>query len=136
MLFFASTLFAQAWKASYKEALTEAQKKDSPILLVFAGSDWCAPCIKLDREIWQSDTFRNYAASNFILYKADFPRKKANRLSESRTEQNDKLAEKFNPNGHFPLVVLLDSNEHILGETGYIKSTPEAYVEHLKSFVK
>lgn len=136
MLFFASTLFAQEWQASYADAVMEAQKQDKPVLLVFAGSDWCAPCIKLDKAIWQSDAFRKYAALNLILYKADFPRKKTNRLSESLIEQNGQLAEEYNPNGHFPLVLLLDTDENILGRTGYLKSTPEAYIEILKSFTK
>jgi len=135
-LFFASLLFAQEWQASYTEAVAIAKEQHKPILLVFAGSDWCAPCIKLDATIWQSDVFRSYAKENYVLYKADFPRKKTNRLPEAVAEQNSALAEKYNPNGHFPLVLLLDNNGHILGETGYLKSTPEAYIERLNSFVK
>jgi hypothetical protein len=42
---------------------------------VFSGSDWCAPCIKLDKSIWQSTEFKEYAASNLILERADFPKK-------------------------------------------------------------
>ncbi|KKM95274.1 hypothetical protein LCGC14_1189860 [marine sediment metagenome] len=136
MLFFASTLFAQDWQPSYADAVTEAQKQDKPILLVFAGSDWCAPCIKLDKTIWQSEEFSTYAAMNLILYRADFPRKKANQLSTALADKNNTLAEKFNPDGHFPLVLVLDANEKILGETGYLNSTPKAYIEHINSFIK
>lgn len=136
MLFFTSALFCQEWQANYAEALAVAKEQHRPLLLVFAGSDWCAPCIKLDKSIWQSAIFRTYAKENYILYKADFPRKKANRLPEAIAEQNSTLAEKYNPNGHFPLVLLLDERGNILGETGYRKSTPEAYIEHLKSFIK
>ncbi len=135
-LFFASALFAQEWQPSHAEALVAAKEQHKLMLLVFAGSDWCAPCIKLDATIWQSDVFRTYAKENYILYKADFPKKKANRLPIAVVEQNSELAEKYNPNGHFPLVLLLDNKEHILGETGFLKSTPEAYIERLKSFIK
>lgn len=135
-LFFASVLVAQDWQADYMEALVIAKEQHKPILLVFAGSDWCAPCIKLDKDIWQSDVFRSYAKDSYVLYKADFPRKKANRLPETVAEQNSALAEKYNPNGYFPLVLLLDSHENVIGETGYFKSTPEAYIDHLKSFIK
>ncbi len=135
-LFFTSVLVAQEWQPSYAEAIAGAKEQGKSILLVFAGSDWCAPCIMLDATIWQSDVFRSYAKENYVLYKADFPRKKANRLSEAVAERNSALAEKFNPNGHFPLVLLLDSHENVLGETGYLKSTPEAYIERLKSFIK
>jgi len=136
MLFFASALFAQEWQTDYADALEGAKEQHKPILLVFAGSDWCAPCIKLEKKKWQSDVFRSFAKEHFVLYKADFPRKKANRLPVALAEKNGALAEKYNPNGHFPLVVLLDSNENVLGETGYLKSTPEAYLELLKSFIK
>ncbi len=135
-LFFTSALFAQEWQPSYAKALAEAKEQHKPILLVFAGSDWCAPCIKLDATIWQSDVFRTYAKENYMLYKADFPRKKANRLPEAVAEQNKALAEKYNPNGHFPLVLLLDSNENVLGETGYLNRSPQTYINHLNSFVK
>ena len=135
-LLFVSVLVAQEWQPSYAEAVSAAKEQYKPVLLVFAGSDWCAPCIKLDKNIWQSDVFRSYAKENYVLYKADFPRKKTNRLPEAVAEQNSALAEKYNPNGHFPLVLLLDNNGHILGETGYLKSTPEAYIERLNSFVK
>ncbi|SDE07413.1 Thioredoxin-related protein [Pricia antarctica] len=135
-LFFTAALFAQEWQPSYAEALVVSKEQHKPILLVFAGSDWCAPCIKLDKDIWQSDVFRTYAKENYVLYKADFPRKKANRLPEAVAEQNNALAEKYNPNGHFPLVLLLDSNENVLGETGYLNRTPQAYITHLNSFVK
>lgn len=135
-LCFASALFAQEWQPSYEEALAGAKEQDTPILLVFAGSDWCAPCIKLDKTIWQSDVFRTYAKTNYLLYKADFPRKRVNRLSDAVASQNSVLAERYNPKGYFPLVLLLDKHENILGETGYLKSTPEVYIDHLNSFVK
>lgn len=127
---------SQDWKETYAEALAQAVDENKPIVLVFAGSDWCAPCIKLDKTIWQSSEFKSYASENFVLYKADFPRKKANKLPEDLAKQNAALADRFNQKGHFPLVVVLDSEEKILGKTGYKKLTPEAYVSLLNTFIK
>jgi hypothetical protein len=90
----------------------------------------------LDRAIWQSDDFKAYAKKNYILYKADFPRKKANRLPRDTTRQNSVLADKFNPRGHFPLVVVLDNNEKVVGTTGYTKVSPKEYIALLNSFIK
>lgn len=67
---------AQKWENTYKIALEKSKTEDKPIILVFSGSDWCAPCIKLDKDIWQSDAFKKEAAAKYILYRADFPRKK------------------------------------------------------------
>jgi len=69
---------AQNWEVSYEQALSRAAQENKPIVLVFAGSDWCAPCIKLDREIWTSEIFKAHALKNYVLYRADFPRKKKN----------------------------------------------------------
>ena len=106
------------------------------IVLVFQGSDWCAPCIKLDREIWNTEEFRNYANDNYVMLRADFPKKKKNALTEDQQEKNNKLAEMYNKNGHFPFVVILDSNGKVIGETGYLKISPKEYIAHINSFIK
>lgn len=41
---------------------------------------------------------------------ADFPRKKANQLSEAQAIKNVKLVEKYNPNGYIPSVVILEKS--------------------------
>jgi len=133
---FAATLSAQKWQPSYAKARDSARVQHKSVLLVFAGSDWCGPCKKLERDVWSSEAFRAHADKNFLLYKADFPRKKANRLSETKVAENALLAEKYNPKGHFPLVVLLDAEGSVLGKTGYRKGTPEQYIEHLNSLLK
>ena len=92
--------------------------------------------MKLDRSIWQSEDFKSYSKANYVLYRADFPRKKSNLLTKELTAQNSKLAERYNQKGYFPLVVILDKNEKILGTTGYKKVTPTAYISLLNAFIK
>jgi thioredoxin-related protein len=136
LILFSAVVFAQDWQPTYTEALTCAKKNNIPLILVFSGSDWCAPCIKLDRSIWQSDDFKAYAKDNYVLYRADFPRKKNNKLSKVLSEQNSELADRFNPKGHFPLVVILNTNEKELGTTGYKKIAPKEYISLLNTFIK
>lgn len=78
-----STVNAQEWQLDLKDAQKLALETDRKIVLVFSGSDWFAPCIKLDKEIWQSAEFQTYARENYVMLRADFPRKKANQLSEA-----------------------------------------------------
>ncbi|MBT8301445.1 MAG: thioredoxin family protein [Maribacter sp.] len=127
---------AQNWESSFEEALSISQGNNKPIVLVFAGSDWCAPCIKMERDIWQSKAFVSYSNEHYVLYKADFPRKKANKLPLEIKEQNKKLAELYNPKGHFPLVAVLNSKAEVLGNTGFKKLSPDQYISLLNSFVK
>lgn len=125
---------AQSWHSDLASSQQQALKEDKKVLLIFQGSDWCAPCIKLDREIWSSLEFQDYAKDHFVMVKADFPRKEKNQLEPSQQEKNNKLAEKYNPQGYFPLVVIMDQNGKVLGKTGYKKLPPKEYIELLNSF--
>jgi len=133
VLFFTVVSHGQNWQTSFSEAKEKAKTTDKPLILVFSGSDWCAPCIKLEKDIWQSEVFTTYAASNYILYRADFPRRKANKLSEVKERENKELAEIYNSKGHFPLVVILDTKLEIVGKTGYKKVKPKEYISILKN---
>jgi thioredoxin-related protein len=129
-------LQAQNWITDFTTAKEEAVKNNKPIILVFQGSDWCAPCIKLDHEIWSTKVFKNYSKEHYIMLQADFPRKKKNKLSDKQTEGNKQLAETYNKQGFFPFVVVLDYEGNILGQTSYKKTTPENYIKELNSFIQ
>ena len=97
MLFFISIVgYSQEWLTNFDDATAIAQKENKNIIMVFSGSDWCAPCIKLEKYIWESDDFKKYANENWILLKLDFPKRKANKLSKEKQSHNDALAEKYN----------------------------------------
>lgn len=136
MFLFSIVVTSQDWKNSFDDALKVSKNENKPVVLVFAGSDWCAPCIKLEKTIWQSEEFISYSKEHYVLFKADFPRKKNNQLSESLANMNKTLAEQFNPKGFFPLVVVLGPNGNILGKTGYEKLSPNKYIALINSFLK
>ena len=128
-----STLSAQDWKTNFSEAKAEAQKENKKLIMVFQGSDWCAPCMKLNREIWSSEDFQSYAKDHYVMLKVDFPRKKDNALPDEQQIQNGKLAETYNKKGFFPFVVVLDPKGQVIGETGYKHITPDEYIHLLNS---
>ena len=134
IILLAYTVNAQEWQTDFATAQKIANEKNHKIVLVFSGSDWCAPCIKLESEILESTEFKTFAKDNFVLLKADFPRRKKNKLAKEQQEKNSKLAEKYNPNGYFPLVVVLKSDGKVLGVTGYKKVSPNEYIKILTSF--
>ena len=129
-------LSAQNWLTDFDQAQAQASEQHLPIVLVFQGSDWCAPCIRLDREIWSTDAFREYAPEHFVMLKADFPRRKQNVLPAEQAAANAKLAERYNKNGIFPLVLVLDAEGKVLGHAGYERLSPEQYIEKLESFTR
>ena len=127
---------AQNWQTDFEEAKRIASEQNKNIIIIFSGSDWCAPCIKLDKNIWQSEVFKSEAAEEWVLVKANFPRKKANELSKEQTEHNRKLAEKYNIEGSFPLVVILDKSGKVLGKMGFKNVTPEEYITMIHALEK
>lgn len=125
---------AQDWLTNFDDAKIEANKKNQHIILVFQGSDWCAPCIKLNQEIWGSPEFITYSKDHFVMLKADFPRKSKNKLVDAQQEKNNQLMDKYNKQGYFPFVAVLDKDGNVLGNTGYKKTSPAEYIKLLTSF--
>jgi thioredoxin-related protein len=135
-IFIGSLSYSQNWNTNFEDAKQEALKDNKNILLVFSGSDWCAPCIKLDNVVWKSEAFKSESEKNWVIYKADFPKKKANQLSPELTESNNKLAEKYNKNGSFPLVILLDKTGKVIGMTGFKNISATDYIQLIHSLEK
>lgn len=112
---------------SYEQAMEKAKDEGKVLVIQFAGTDWCSPCIRLEDQILNTPEFQVYQ-KNFVWLKADFPRKKDNRLSKEKQAHNDALAEKYNNKGSFPLLVFIDDNEEVLGVIGYQSVTAKEYI--------
>jgi thioredoxin-related protein len=136
MVFTSFLGYSQNWKTNFEEAKTQAMNENKNILLVFSGSDWCAPCIKLDKTVWQSEEFKKESESKWVIYRADFPKKKVNQLDSALTESNKKLAAQYNAEGYFPLVLLLDKTGTVIGVDGYKNISAAAYIQLIHSFEK
>jgi len=122
-----------SWLNNFEQAQKIAKEKHQLILLNFSGSDWCIPCIKMKKEIYETETFKKYADSNLVLVNADFPRKK-NTISKEQVAINEALAEKYNKDGKFPLSILMTEDGKILKEwEGCPDITPEAFTGMIES---
>jgi len=60
-------LSAQDWRTDWDIAKVEAEQANKKLILVFSGSDWCIPCIKLEKEIWESHLLHNMR-SNIMFF--------------------------------------------------------------------
>lgn len=126
--------YSQNWNTNFEEVKAKAEKENKNILLVFSGSDWCGPCIKLEKVVWKSPEFQVEADKNWVIYRADFPNKRKNKLAPDMVETNNKLAEKYNKNGIFPLVMLLDPKGKVIGMTGFKNVSAQDYIKLIHSF--
>lgn len=137
ILFFAIWNIAAmpTWHTNIDTALWQAKKTDKLLLISFSGSDWCKPCIKLSKEVLETEEFITFAEKHLVLLKADFPKYKQNQLSKEQTQHNEKLAEKYNTDGAFPLLVLLDKEMKLLWKGGYSEGGPAQYIPKFEKYV-
>ncbi|HEY4935898.1 MAG TPA: thioredoxin family protein [Puia sp.] len=121
------------WHTSLDEAEKIAQKEHIYILLNFSGSDWCGPCMRMRKEIFESDNFVKMADSGLVLVNADFPRKKKNQLEASQQKINDEMADKYNSQGKFPYTLLLNSDGKVLRVwEGLPDESPESFTMEVR----
>jgi len=128
------------WFDDYPKAVAEAKASNKPLVLFFTGSDWCGWCKKMDKEIFQTQSFVKEAGNTFVFVDVDFPMNK--KLPETIVAQNAALKKKFGITG-FPTLIILDAQENFIAETGY--RMPEggssldngrAYAQYLKELLQ
>lgn len=123
------------WQTDFEKAKKTAAEKHQLILLNFSGSDWCIPCIRMRKEIFDSPAFMAMADTALVLVNADFPRKKKNQPSPEQKKQNEALAEKYNPEGKFPYTVLLDATGKLIYQwDGLPNQNAATFAQKVKSF--
>jgi thioredoxin-related protein len=111
--------FCQDWNTDFETAKKQAAAANKNILLVFSGPEWCENCTKLDELVWASPEFRAEAEKSWVLLRADFHQKKGMPEPFDVNDMKVILAEKFNRDGFFPFIVLLDKYGRKLNKVGY-----------------
>lgn len=124
------------WFSDMDEAKSYSASHQVPILMVFAGSDWCKPCIMFKKDILTSETFDAYAKEHLAVLYLDFPIKKANKLSEEETAHNEALAEKYNRAGAFPAIMMVTKDEEMLGPLQFHNQSPDEFITSCKALVQ
>jgi thioredoxin-related protein len=121
------------WTTDYNKALEKAKAENKLVLLDFTGSDWCPWCIKLDKEVFDQQKFKDYAAKNLVLVEVDFPQSKPQ--SAEIKKQNETLQTQFAIEG-YPTVVVLNPAGKKVGELGYQPGGPDAFLAELAKVPK
>ena len=129
-------LTSLSWETDLAKAKESAQAEHKLILLNFSGSDWCGPCIRLHKEIFESNEFTQFSKDHLVLLNADFPRLKRNQLSREQQLKNDELAEAYNKEGKFPLTLLLAADGRVLKSwDGLPHLSPQEFTDQVKVVV-
>ena len=124
---------ATNWETDFEKASSAAKASGKYMLLDFSGSDWCGWCIKLEKEVFSQDTFKDFAEENLVCVLVDFPR--AKEQAEELKQQNLELARKYEIKG-YPTIIVLSPDGRTVGKTGYLQGGPWEYARHLKKIIE
>ncbi|HBP19889.1 MAG TPA: hypothetical protein DEA08_19125 [Planctomycetes bacterium] len=122
----------EGWLTVPKEALKQAKERKVPVLVEFAGSDWCAWCKKLEEEVLSRGTFQGFA-KEVVLLELDFP--KQTPQPKEVEARNREWAKRYEVQ-RFPTVLLIDHEGSEIGRMGYEQGGADSYVAKLRALLK
>ena len=115
------------WLESYEEAVQLSKQTGKPILADFTGSNWCSFCIKLKKEVFETPSFKKWAAENVVLLELDYPR--PNLQPDWIKKQNNELKNRYSREiKGYPTVLILNSQGDVLGSQGYLRGGPDRWI--------
>ena len=98
------------WLTDLPSAQARAKAEKKSVLLFFHGSDWCPACVEMQRQVFDSPAFAQYARQSLVLVDVDFPNK--HKQDEELRRANVALKARFNlspvADEGFPTIVLLN----------------------------
>ena len=125
-LVLAAAAQAADWTDNYAAAVAQAKKEHKMVLLDFTGSDWCIWCKRTDKEVFDTQKFKDFADQKLVLVTVDFPESKT--LPDAVKAQNNALKDKYSIEG-FPTLIALSEDEKVLfTQVGYKDGGPDAFI--------
>jgi protein disulfide-isomerase len=121
------------WTTDLPKAQTQAKSEKKLVMMDFTGSDWCGWCIKLNKEVFSTPEFIDYAKKNIVPVEIDFPNKK--KQSAELKKANDALQKKYGIEG-YPTIIVLNGDGKKIGELGYMPGGPKAFIAALEKLKK
>ena len=104
-----------AWYTTYQQACSEARKADKMVICYFCSSDGDEFCKKLDKEVFSTDMFREFAEKNVTLLKFDYLKYKGAQLAQ---ETMNRYKTKYNVT-KVPTILFLDPDGLLVARCGY-----------------
>ena len=117
------------WQTDFAAAAKAAKETKKPVVMLFTGSDWCPPCMRMAKETWQNAAVIDYVNKNCIPLLVDLPRRK--QLPPEQVRKNQQLAEKYKLQFR-PTIVVTDADGKELGRTGF--NMPDDFLTFLKKY--
>jgi thiamine biosynthesis lipoprotein len=81
--------------------------------------------------VLSQNEFLDFAKENLVILKADFPQRK--KLPPAEQQQNDSLAEQYNPKGIFPSLLLLRTDKSVVSTFSYSNQSSKEFISEVKA---
>ena len=95
----------EGWTEDQPKAVAQAKAEKKLVFMDFTGSDWCPWCQKIDKEVFSTPEFKQYAKDHLVLVRLDFPQETPQ--DPAIRKRNIALGQQYNTEGVFPLQVVL-----------------------------
>jgi len=93
---------SDVWLKNIPDAQKLSKEQNKPLFIEFTGSDWCPPCIMMEKNVFSKEAFLERAQEKFILVKIDIPQ-----ADKELSEKNQKVLEEYEVMG-VPTILLMD----------------------------
>lgn len=117
------------WEKSYKRAQAVARETGLPIIVLFTGTNWCGPCMRLESNVLSKPGFKEKMKGVAVGYKVAIP--SPGQFADKKDAQ---LAAKLGMKGGVPCLLVISPDENLLGSiVGFpSNATPESYAARIK----
>lgn len=99
LLFFLFCFFigmsSQAQHTRFTDAQAIAIRENKLILLLLSGEDWCAPCVKLKKKVWNEPDFQEFISREFVRLELYIPKQESYGPEWTVFKEYDELKNKY-----------------------------------------
>jgi thioredoxin-related protein len=119
------------WSVDYKAAQAQAKKENKPLLVLFTGSDWCPPCMQMEKDTFSKPAFAQFADKNLVRFVADQPMK--TQLPPGQVKQNEALSQQYKVDGVPTVILFSPQGKELARNVGYIAGGVPAFEDWVNS---
>lgn len=127
-MFLAGAMFAVAapamaeteWMTDLPAAQQRAAAENKLVLVDFTGSDWCGWCVRLHKDVFETEGFETYVADKFVMMEVDVPQNP--NFDKELRARNEELCSRYGIDG-FPTLMVMTPEGVVTG--GFVGGRPD-----------
>jgi thioredoxin-related protein len=91
----------------WEQAVEIAKSNSKDILIILTGKEWCAPCLKLEKNVLVTEQFAEYADPKFVIFEIDIPKSHLSKTNSPVVKKHELFSTKYKATA-FPSLILVD----------------------------